>query len=159
MKNQSKEWKNFGLLTNRPKGGKADCDEGWGLTEGPEKEMILAPCWTFLLYGIVNSMATLSPFRTLHVSPLHAKEFFFFKKLLRTRLRRKMIVEHLESLCWWTSIVILYSAWSVMKSLEASEQKANCGGAINNLAFPVYMRIWILSTKGKSSAQIGYEWQ
>lgn len=43
----------------------------------------------------------------------------------------------------------------MMKSLEASDQKANCGTAIYSLAFSVYVRIWILSTKGSSSAQIG----
>lgn len=47
----------------------------------------------------------------------------------------------------------------MMGSLEASEQKANCGEAINSLAFQVSVRIWILPTKGNSSTQIIYEWQ
>ena len=47
----------------------------------------------------------------------------------------------------------------MMKSLEASEQKADCREAINNLAFPFYVRIWIPSTKGISSAQLGCAWQ
>lgn len=51
--------------------------------------MILALCWTVLLYGIVNSMATLSPVRTLHVSPLHAKEFFYFKKAIKNQTEKK----------------------------------------------------------------------
>lgn len=46
-----------------------------------------------------------------------------------------------------------------MKSLEASEQKVNCGEAINSLAFPAYVRIWIPSTKGSRSAERGYAQQ
>lgn len=47
----------------------------------------------------------------------------------------------------------------MMNSLEASEPKARCGEVINSLAFPVYVRIWIPSTKGSSSAQAGCEQQ
>ena len=41
----------------------------------------------------------------------------------------------------------------MMKSLEVSAQKADCGEASNSLAFLVYVRIWIPSTKGISSAR------
>ena len=47
----------------------------------------------------------------------------------------------------------------MMKSLEVSAQKADCGEASNSLAFLVYVRIWIPSTKGISSAQLGCTWQ
>lgn len=46
----------------------------------------------------------------------------------------------------------------MMKSLEASEQKAIRGEAINSLEFPVCVRIRILLTNGNSSAQIRSEW-
>lgn len=43
----------------------------------------------------------------------------------------------------------------MMKSLEVSELKADCGEASNSLAFPLYVKIWIPPTKGISSAQLG----
>lgn len=36
----------------------------------------------------------------------------------------------------------------MMKSLVTSEQKADCGEAINSLAFAVRVRMWMMSTKG-----------
>lgn len=75
-------------------------------------------------------------------------------------MRRKLIVEQLEN---FTLLNIncdtILSAEIRMKSLEASEQKANRGEAINSLAFLVCVRIWIPSTKGNSLAQREYEWQ